>query len=178
MKHEKIKPIIKWILYSLLLIVFYALQTTPLFLQILGIRPILLVGFTVCIAMHEDIIPSAIFGMMAGLLWDISADFLFGFNGLILLVESAAIALLTIYFFRNKILNSLFFCAAVIAIQQLLYFIFYYMIWNMHGALEILLKNILPTCIYTIAITPLFYLLVGFIHKKLLKKEQDDLYKI
>ena len=45
-------------------------------------------------------------------------------------------------------------------IQGLLDYLFNYALWNLEGSWILLVQHILPTAVYTVAITPLVFLLV------------------
>ena len=167
MKQETIKPILRWTAYSLLLLAFYALQTTPGLFVIFSVKPILIVSLAVCVSMFEGVLPSAMFGMAAGLLWDISSDKLFGFNALILMLCCMFISLLCIYYLHTKLLNSLLFCTVTLLMQGLLDYVFYYAVWNFDNAWVILVSNILPTAVYTVAATALVFLPVHWLCRRL-----------
>lgn len=167
MKKEKWKPLLKWSLFSFLLLLFYVLQTTPGLFQIVWSKPIWIVSLTVCVSMYENVMGSAFFAMTAGLLWDISSDKLFGFNGVILLTCGLFISLLCIYYLHTKIVNSMMFCAITMLLQGLLDYLFYYAIWGYDNAWMILVQHILPNVAYTLVITPLVFLLVRRIEEKL-----------
>lgn len=167
MKWEKWQPLIKWGGFSLLLLLFYALQTTPGLLQIASVKPVLIVSLIVCVSMYEGAMASAFYSMTAGLLWDISSDKLFGFNGLILMLCGLLISLLCIYYLHTKLVNSLLFCSVTAFLQGLLDYVFYYAVWNADGAVVALVRNILPTAAYTVAITPLIFFLVRAIERRL-----------
>ncbi len=92
---------VKYFLYALIMLVLYALQTTPGFLAIFGVRPVWLVPFAVAVSMNEGVACSAIFGSLCGLLCDLGSQALFGFNGLILLCGCVTISLLC--FFSIKV---------------------------------------------------------------------------
>lgn len=160
MKQEKLMPILKWVLYSVLLLLFYALQTTPGLFQIFGAKPVLILSLAVCVSMYEGVMSSAMFSMVAGLLWDISSDKLFGFNGLIFLCCGLMISLLCIYFLHTKLWNSLLFCGVTLLLQGLLDYAFYYAMWNLDHSYLILTRTILPNAAYTLAVTPLVFLLI------------------
>lgn len=159
MRYEKVRPYLKWFIYYFLLLLFLALQTTPKFFEIAGIKPVFVVPFMVCVCMFEDIVPSAFFSMVTGLFWDITSGKLLGFNAVILLCLGALISLLCVYYLHTKLLNSFFCCIVVVATQAFLDYIFHFAIWSTKDASLILTNNIIPTAIYTlIFIVPFFYL--------------------
>ncbi|MFZ2539986.1 MAG: rod shape-determining protein MreD, partial [Oscillospiraceae bacterium] len=122
-KNQKLLPIIKWAIYSLLLLLLYTLQTTPHLFKLFGVKPVLILPLVVCISMYESVMSSAIFAMIAGLLWDISSDKLFGFNAIILLCCSVLISLVCIYYLRTKLINSIGFCLIAALLQGFLDFV-------------------------------------------------------
>ena len=125
MKQEsKLRPILKWLCYAGLLLLAYLLQTMPGFLTFFSAKPVWVAAVAVCVSMYEDVLPSAVFCAIAGLLWDISSDRLFGFNGVILLVCGVAVSLLCIYYLHTRFVNSIWFCAAAMAIQGALDYLF------------------------------------------------------
>lgn len=167
MKKEKLMPILKWFLFCLLLLLFYVLQTMPGLFSLFGVKPVLILSLAVAVSMYEGVMASAFFSMTAGLLWDISSDRLFGFNGVILLCCGLLISLLCMYYLHTKVLNSLMFCSSIVLLQGLLDYTFYFAVWSLEDAWRILLFQILPTAAYTVAVTPLIFLLIKKIEFKL-----------
>lgn len=160
MDREKLRPYLKWAIYYSLLLVFYVLQTTPHLFEIFSIKPVFIVPLAICVCMFEDVMPSAVFCIISGLLWDISSDKLLGFNAIILLTFGVLISLLCIYYLHTKLFNSLGFCAVVMAVQGGINYLFYFAIWDYSNSYLILLSNILPTIAYTLAVSiPIFYLI-------------------
>ncbi len=166
MQKEKIKPYVKWTTYYLILIVLYALQTTPRLFEIYAVKPILIAPFVICICMFEGVMPSAIFAMFGGLLWDLSSDKVLGFNAIIFVVCGVLISLLCIYYLHTKLMNSVGFCAAVLLIQGLLEYFFYYAIWGYQDSYVVLISNTMPCIVYTTAIGIPIFFLVRFISNK------------
>ncbi len=156
----KFRVPLKWVSFVLLLLGLYALQTTPGLFSVFGIKPVPILALAVCVSMYEGVVSSAMFAMTAGFLWDISSDKLFGFNGVILLCCGMMISLLCIYYLHTKMINSVLFCTAALVIQGLLDYLFNYALWNLEGSWILLVQHILPTAVYTVAITPLVFLLV------------------
>lgn len=159
MEYEKLRPYLKWCSYYFVLIILYALQTTPRLFQVFGIKPVFILAFAVAISMFEEVMPSAIFCVVTGLLWDISSDKLLGFNAIIFLICGVLISLICIYYLHTKIANAVLFCSAVALIQGLLDYLLYYAAWNHSHSYIILVNNILPTALYTvISMVPIYFL--------------------
>ncbi len=160
MKNRHLHTVFKWVCYSLLLLLAYLLQTIPGFLTFFGIKPVFLVAVAVGVSMYENVVSSGIFCGVAGLLWDISSDRLFGFNGLILLLCGVTISILCVYFLHTRMLNAIAFCAATLLFQGVLDYLFCYLIWRYPGAYSVIYRQILPCAVYTLVVFPLFYLLI------------------
>lgn len=167
MQIERARPYIKWGIYYLLLVIMLALQTTPKLFAIFGIKPVLIVPLMVCVCMFEDITPSFCFSMITGLLWDLSSDKLLGFNAIILACCGTLISALCVYYLHTRPINAYFFAAATMAMQGLLDFFFHFAIWRTQNASIILVREILPTAVYSIALTFIFFYSVRAISLKL-----------
>lgn len=159
-------PFIKWGAYSLILLFAYTLQTIPGLFAISSIKPVLILPVAVCICLYEGVLSSSIFSMIAGLLWDISSDKLFGFNAIIFILCGMFISLLCIYYLRTKLVNGILFVTVTALLQMGLDYLFYYAFWGYGDPVSILLYQLLPTVVYTIAITPLPFFLVRGIARR------------
>lgn len=157
MKRENLIPFIKWGIYYLALLIAYTLQTTSHLFEISGIKPVLIVPLLICVCMYEEVVPSFVYAVITGLLWDISSGKLMGFNAIILSVVGMFASLLCIYYLRTKLLNSVLFVITAMMVQGLLDFLFYYALWGLENNQLILTNYILPTVIYTVVVTPIFY---------------------
>lgn len=160
MTKEKLKPYIKWTIYYILLIVFYSLQTTPNLFEIYNTKPVLIVPLVVCVCMYENVLQSGIYAAFGGLLWDISADKVFGFNAIIFTICGVLISLLCIYYLHTKLVNTIAIIGCFMIVQGFFDYIFYYAIWGYSGAYRIVLFGILPSILYTAVFTiPIYFLL-------------------
>lgn len=158
--------VIKWAVYIVLLFLFFTFQTTFYFIGIFDIRPVLIVSFVVALSMQEREIFAMVFGLLAGFMWDFSAGKIPGFNAAILMLCCVTISLVTMYFMGNNFLNSAMLCAVVMVLQGLLDYLFYYLIWGYVDSHLILIRYILPIALYTAVVTPLFFFLTRWLHRK------------
>ncbi|WMJ21863.1 rod shape-determining protein MreD [Paludicola sp. MB14-C6] len=159
MQYEKLRPYLKWASYYAALIILYVLQTTPRLFQIFETKPVFILALAVAVSMFEEVMPSAVFCMITGLLWDVSSDKLLGFNAIILLICGVFISLICIYYLHTKIANALMFCSAVALLQGLIDYLFYYAAWNHSNSYMVLVLDILPTALYTvISMVPIYFL--------------------
>lgn len=150
----------KYFFYSLLLIVFYAMQTTDGAFSFFGIRPLWVIPLAVAIAMCENVLPAAVFGAVSGLLCDLGSQALFGFNGLVMLCGSTSIALLSLFLVKVNWKSALLLGGGLAAARALLEFFFFYLIWGYENIQLIFIHSVLPTFIYTVVLTPLFLSLI------------------
>ena len=151
------KAVIQWALYVFGMILLLALQSTPRLFAVFGIRPILLVPAAVCIAMHTDEHKAAVVGALTGMLWDSVSDKLFGFSAIILMLCCVAVSLMVTHLVKLNFLNTMLFVLGTLAVYEFLNFVFYYAIWNYNHLGTVVLCQMLPTILYTLCITPLFY---------------------
>lgn len=159
------KTVFKWIIYSLLLLFLYSLQTAPFFLQIGNVKPFLLIPLAVCISLYEEETTSAVFGLVTGFLWDFSSGKVFGFFGIIIMICCIAITLLSMYLIRVNIVNALIAILAVCLVLNIYDFVFYYLIWGYEKVMYIFWNSLLST-IYTVILATPFYYLVRRITEK------------
>ena len=88
------KSILKWAVYSFVLLLLYTLQASPALFSIHGIKPVFVIPMAVSVALFENEAGAGAFGLAAGLLWDFSAGKLFGFYGMALMVCCVCISLI------------------------------------------------------------------------------------
>lgn len=153
----------KYSLYIVLFIFFAVLQSTPKFLEFFGVKPIFIFPCVVAVAMADGELIGGIFGAIGGILCDYTMSNVFGFNSILLLVGGTFVGLLVIYYVKDSLKNSLYLCSILVFIRGILDLLFGHTIWGYGNNFYMFTRGILPTCIYTVAITPTFY----YIFKKL-----------
>lgn len=163
---------LKWTAYGLLLLGAALLQMAPRALPaIYGARPLLLIPIVVSIAMFEGPVGGAAAGIAGGLLWDLYADRLFGFNALLLMIICCAAGLLVRLLIRNNLLSALLLFTGALLIQGLLDWLCTYVLWMEEDPLYVLVRLMLPDMAYTLAVSPLLYGLTLLVAKILRKRE-------
>lgn len=169
---QRKKDLIKWTLYALILFLAFILQTTPGFLELFGVKPVLILPVILSIAMFEGEWAGGVYGVVGGLFWDTAADRLLGFNAILMLIACVITGLLVMYLIRAKIWNSLLIVLSAALLQGLIDYFFYYLIWDYDFSYLILLKRVLPTAVYTTVISPLFFYLIRKISYSLSEVER------
>ena len=149
----------KWLFYALLLFFCYIVQTTPGLLAIGAIQPILVVPVCLAVAVLENELAGAIFGAVAGLMWDLSASRISGFFGIILCLLCVAVSFCFYFWIRQNTVNFTLACAAALLVAVGLDYLFNFLIFYQGSSLYLLLHTLLPTAGYTLLYCPpLFWL--------------------
>ncbi|MCI9405352.1 MAG: hypothetical protein HFK04_00330 [Oscillospiraceae bacterium] len=165
-RKKRIWVFAKYFFYSLLLVIFYAMQTTAGVFSFFGVRPLWVVPIAVSIAMCENILPAAVFGAVSGLLCDLGSQALFGFNGLVMLCGCTAIALLSFFLVKVSWKSALLLGGGLAAIRALVEFFFFYLIWGYENIQLVFIHFVFPTFLYTALLTPFFLLLIQKMKEK------------
>ena len=150
---------LKWGCYILLLVVCTVVQTTPGLLAIGSIQPVLVVPVCLAVAVLENELAGAIFGALAGLMWDLSASRISGFFGIILCVLCVAVSFCFLFWIRQNTVNFTLACAVALLVAVGLDYLFNFLIFYQGGSLYLLLHTLLPMAGYTLVYCPpLFWL--------------------
>ncbi|MEG1835686.1 MAG: rod shape-determining protein MreD [Oscillospiraceae bacterium] len=154
-------------IFIILFLIGNILQNTQgFFPEIFGIRAYFLISLTVCVGMFEREIAGAVFGLFAGALWDGVSGMGDGYNALFLMIIGALCGLLINLLMRNNLVTALLlnFMAHIIYITC--YIIFFIIAEGVTDVTYLFLRYYLPSCIYSIIFTPIFYLLIRSIMNK------------
>ncbi len=155
---------IRFGLYALIIGLVALVQNSPYVLpEIFGARALILLPLVVSIAMFEREIAAAVFGALAGILWDICSvkD---GFNSVVLLLICAVCSLLIIRLMRNNILTALVLGAGSIVTYCVIYIIINLLFGGAGASISQIFTFYLPTGIYTLLFVPVFYFPISWIY--------------
>jgi cell shape-determining protein MreD len=83
------------------------LQSTPGFLSVFGIKPNLLIGSAICLAMFEGEFVGGLYGALAGMLLDLGSSRIFGFYSILLFIFCIGAGLAVIYLLHLTWINAL-----------------------------------------------------------------------
>lgn len=148
----------KWIVYGIEIFLVYVLQSTPALIpEICGEKPMLTVVCAVSIALFEGDVTGMWFGLGAGLLMDTGSTGPFGFYGLALLVVCFGCGTLVMYLMRNNAVTSLILGFAAVALISSAQWIFFTQSHSGKDIAFFLINILLPRCLYSTAVMPLFY---------------------
>ena len=157
-------------LYIALFLLLYIWQSTPGFLAIDGSKPLWVLPAAIAVALWEGETVGGLYGAFAGLLCDISGPLVFGFNGFLTCLACIAVGLLVAYFVRCNLLSCLLFAAAFVFLRGHLEFLFAFGMWGYDNVWRLYVSRALPTMAYTVAVSPLLYLLFRTLHRYFTKE--------
>ena len=163
-KRERFRTFMRWFFYSSALLLFYMFMAGGLFR---GWQPVLIIPLAIAVAMRENELSASIFGAVCGLVIDIAGGKLFGFSGIWLLPGCLAAALLVSHLIKVNLLNFLWLNIAVCSLMAVSDYFFRYILWNVSNARLVLTGFIIPAHLSAVIISPLIYLGVKYISKKL-----------
>ncbi len=157
----------KYAVYALILLLSHLLQNSlHIFPAFFGVKPVLLISAVVCIAMYEGEIVGAAIGLFAGALWDtvtVTAD---GYNALFLMAACAFCGVFLRVFLRNNILTYLWINSLITGIYFASYVIFFITSRGIDGGLIIFFRYYLPMAVYSVILTPFWYLIIRGVNRK------------
>ncbi len=161
---EKVK---RFSLYALLLIGAHIFQNSlPIFPEIAGVRPTLLISVAVCIAMFEGEVVGAVAGFFAGALWDtvtVTAD---GYNALYLMVMCAVCGVLLRIFMRNNLITFTIMNTSITVFYFVTYVLFFIRARGIDGGAVLFARFYAPMALYSLLLTPIWYFIIRAINRK------------
>lgn len=173
MEKKKWVLILKHVIYTVLFLFFYVLQTTPDFFRLFDVKPTFLIPMAICIAIFEGEFVGGIYGAFAGALCDMGSPTLFGVYGILLLGCCVVSGLLVIYLLRQRVTTALLLTLSTAAIVQTIIFFFSFTIWRYDGVGMLFLTKTLPGIFYTTLFTPFFYWMTRHIWRAFEKRLED-----
>ena len=151
--------VIRYLAYTLELLVLFMLQETPgLLPNIYGVRPVLLFPAVVTIALFEEEVPAMAFGIVGGLFCDFGLACALGFHGVVLAVLCFIISLQSRSILQvnlaTALLTGLWAIALTIGAQWL--FLYYFTYSMPEYAFK---HHHVPKYFYTLLFLPVLYFL-------------------
>ncbi len=154
-----------WISYAFIILLSMTIQSVPHLFEILGAKPLLLLIIPITAAIYKGEVVGAVCGVSCGLLWDMALTSPFGSYGFLFMVFGVVVGLMSRFLIQRTWFNNLFLVFAGVLIIQTIDFFFNYVIFGYEGVGIVFLTHYIPCIIYTCVVSPLFYLLIGHLHK-------------
>lgn len=162
-RKEVIKSLIKWVLFSLMLVFAYSFQLTMPFADW---QPLAVISVAVAVSFFESELSGVIFAAFAGMMQDLAMGSLFGFTSIWLIPCCMFVTLLTVNLIHRNIINYLWMNLSVIIIIEAAELLFKYIIWRNPDIDIVLLNYMLPAVIASVFFSIPAYLLVRLISRK------------
>ena len=162
-RKEIIKSLIKWVLFSLMLVFAYSFQLTMPFADW---QPLAVISVAVAVSFFESELSGVIFAAFAGMMQDLAMGSLFGFTSIWLIPCCMFVTLLTVNLIHRNIINYLWMNLSVIIIIEAAELLFKYIIWRNPDIDIVLLNYMLPAVIASVFFSIPAYLLVRLISRK------------
>ena len=155
---------LKWGCYILLLVVCTVLQTMPGLFTIGGAKPIFILPLCLAVALFEGEYAGALFGAVSGLLWDYTAGRTVGLLALGLLLLGFAASIIVRMFLQETPANFLLLVAGAALLLLSTDFLFFYAMRGYPNGLQRYCTVVLPTLIFTAALSPLAFIGARAVH--------------
>ena len=163
----------KFILYVVLTLVCFLLQSVPaLGVRFLGCAPSLLLLLTVGIAFFESPAFSAWFGLIAGLLSQMTTAVLEGTDAILFMFVGYFTAVALELFLQRNFLIYIYASLAAVMLQQILDYLWHLLLWGRLPLGDALIHQILPVFFFTGLFTFPLYGILWRYDKKFRAKEE------
>ena len=156
--------IIKWVCYTLLMLLCTVLQTTPGLFQLGDAKPLWLLPLCLAVSVCEGEFAGALFGMVCGLLWDYTAGRTVGMLALELLLMCFALSVLVQLYLQGSTWNFALISMVTAALVLSLDWLFFYYMPGYSWALSRWLTFVLPSAMMTLVPSLVLFSLVRHIY--------------
>ncbi len=156
-KAEIRRLIIKWVLYSVCVIIFYSIMRSGVFETW---QPFLIIPLAVAVSLHERELSSCIFALFCGYFIDISCGFIFGFSAVWLMLCCVVASLLSRNLIRVNMLNFMWISCIATILEFSMDFLFNTVLWNKSNNGIILDVLIIPSVISTVVLSPFVFFII------------------
>lgn len=154
------------ILIALAVLTFIFQNTGGLFPSPFGIKAILLIPLTICIAMFEREFAGIFFGLLSGVMLDSFSSQSVVFNSLFFTVIGFTAGALITYLMRNNLLCATIMTAVASVFYSTLLFVVYSAFDPIENHFIFYLRYYLASAIFTVLMTPVYYIIVRAIFKE------------
>lgn len=164
---EKKNIVFRRVFFVIFILIIALIQNTPHFsVTVWGIEVFLLIPLVVCVSMFEKIIPAAIFGLLAGSLWDINVSIGDGFYALFLSFVAASCSMMINYYMRNNLSTAALLCGIALLLYILIHWLCFVVFRGIEGGVFTIISFYLPSAFVSlIFLVPLYAIVRGFIKR-------------
>lgn len=171
-RRARLRGFLRWLCYSLVLLLFYLWEVAPL---IRGWCPLLIIPLATAVAMFEGEFAAGVFGVFCGFMLDIASGTFIGFSSLWLLAACPTISLLGQFWLKRSWVTHLVMNTITVILICGLDFLFLHWVWERELSGISFMHSLLPAYLWAIALSLPVYLLVRFISMSFRPKEERRL---
>lgn len=154
-------------IFLLLIILTAILQNTNgLFPQIYNASAMLMIPLLICISMFEREVTSMVLGLVSGLIWDFYSTRMDGFYSVLLVLTCFFCSYLIRRYMRNNIVTAFVYTGICSIVCVVAYWIFFALAGGAQGAGMLIFSKYLPSALYTLVFTPVYYYFIKMISLK------------
>ncbi len=165
-----IKQIARYGILCLSVFILYILQSTPGFLSIFGIKPVLIIPFCITLSMLDESWQAGIVYLVGGLLTDLSCGRVVGTFSIQLLLVCLAGMIAVKFFFRPSRRNFYLFSFVSMALMLSVDFFFAYIMKGGYSSLFFFyFRNVVLVSAYSAVFSQLFYRFIDYISLRFMR---------
>lgn len=164
---------LRWFLYAMVLLVFFALEGNP---PIRDYCPLVIIPIATAVAMQEGDLASGIFGAVCGLLLDAASGVtVMGFSALWLLAACPIISLLSSFYIQRSFMSHFILNAAVTVVMGAMDMLFLHWVWEGSASVISFWESVFPAYSGSLLFSIPIYFLIRFISVSCRPKEERRL---
>ncbi|MEG1782503.1 MAG: hypothetical protein RR253_04560 [Oscillospiraceae bacterium] len=171
MNRQKIifRQVMKYALLGVSVFLLYIFQSTPKFLQIFGVKPVLIMPFCITLSMLDESWQTIIIYLLGGLLMELSAGRIVGLFTIPLLLICFAGSVAVKFFFKPNTRNSYMFSFMAMLIMLSLDFFFSYVLSGYSHIFMAYVKKVVLLSGYSSLFSVLFHKYIEDINQRFLR---------
>lgn len=162
-RHRNEILLFRWGSYCLMLFLAAILQSSPGFLNLWGVKPVFILPVCLAVAVQEENVDSAFFGMFGGLVWDFIAGRTVGLLAFALMIACFTVSVLIRFLFRVGPANFIAICMVAAFVICSMDFLFGYAMRGYSGAGQRYLTHVVPMLLLTGALSWVWLIPAGWI---------------
>lgn len=159
-----------------LLTVFTAIlqNTNGLFPKISNASAMLLIPLVISIAMFERDVVGMMFGLFAGFVWDFYSSQVDGYYIIFLTCVGYTCSYLISRYMRNNIVTAIVYSSVFSLLCVTVYWLLFVVLNFVDGSFMLYYKIYLPSAVYTVLLTPLYYYFIRAIALRFQKPQSGQ----
>lgn len=164
---------VRRIVFSLMIIFAAVLQNSKgMIFKVCDVNAMILIPLIVCIASFEKSVASMLFGLFAGVLWDMYSFQTDGFFSLMLTSIGFFTAIIILFYMRNNVITAFILSFVSAFMCNTFYWLVFVLLKGYDFSFYIYLRYYLPSALYSSLYVFVFYYAVKWIYGKTSEKKK------